>query len=80
MTTYVPFDRDQPFLLRLSLRPTGKSRYKKRQQTVEPVFGIVKSAIGFTRFHLRSIQNVATEWLLVALADNCRRLHRLHQA
>ena len=30
----------------------GKARYRKRQQTVEPVFGIIKSAIGFTRFHL----------------------------
>jgi hypothetical protein len=32
----------------------GKARYKKRKQTVEPVFGIIKSAIGFTRFHLRA--------------------------
>ncbi len=55
----------------------GKARYKKRKQTVEPVFGIIKSAIGFTRFHLRGIQKVAAEWLLVALAYNCRRLHRL---
>jgi hypothetical protein len=30
----------------------GKARYKKRQHTVEPVFGIIKSAMGFTRFHL----------------------------
>jgi transposase len=58
----------------------GKSRYKKRQQTVEPVFGIIKSAIGFTRFHLRGLQKVAAEWLLLALAYNCRRLHRLQPA
>jgi transposase len=58
----------------------GKARYKKRKQTVEPVFGIIKSAIGFTRFHLRGIRNVATEWLLVALAYNCRRLHNLQPA
>jgi hypothetical protein len=31
----------------------GKTRYRKRKQTVEPVFGIIKSAIGFTRFRLR---------------------------
>jgi transposase len=55
----------------------GKARYKKRKQTVEPVFGIIKSAIGFTRFHLRGLQKVASEWLLVALAYNCRRLHNL---
>src|SRR4051812_17067939 len=58
----------------------GKSRYKKRKQTVEPVFGIIKSAIGFTRFHLRSRESVATEWLVVALAYNCRRLCRLRTA
>jgi transposase len=58
----------------------GKARYKKRKQTVEPVFGIIKSAIGFTRFHLRGLANVAAEWLLIALAYNCRRLHRLQPA
>ena len=58
----------------------GKSRYKKRKQTVEPVFGIIKSAIGFTRFHLRSREKVAPEWLVVALAYNCRRLHNLRRA
>jgi transposase len=58
----------------------GKSRYRKRKQTVEPVFGIIKSVIGFTRFHLRSRDNVATEWLVVALAYNCRRLCRLRTA
>jgi transposase len=58
----------------------GKARYKKRKQTVEPVFGIIKSAIGFTRFRLRGRQRVALEWLLVALAYNCRRLHNLRLA
>lgn len=58
----------------------GKARYKKRKQTVEPVFGIIKSAMGFTHFHLRGLQNVAAEWLLVALAYNCRRLHNLQPA
>jgi transposase len=58
----------------------GKARYARRQQSVEPVFGIIKSAMGFTRFRLRGLQNAAAEWGLVALAYNCRRLHRLKQA
>jgi transposase len=58
----------------------GKTRYRKRKETVEPVFGTIKSAIGFTRFHLRGLANVAAEWLLTALAYNCRRLHRLRLA
>ncbi len=55
----------------------GKRRYRRRKQTVEPVFGIIKSAMGFVRFNLRGIRNVAAEWVLIALAYNCRRLARL---
>ena len=51
-----------------------KATYKKRKETVEPVFGIVKAAMGFTRFRLRGLKNVATEWMLTALASNCRRM------
>jgi Transposase DDE domain len=55
----------------------AKNRYKNRKQTVEPVFGIIKSAMGFLRFHLRGLANVAHEWRLIALAYNCRRLATL---
>lgn len=59
---------------------SGMDEYKKRKQTVEPVFGIIKSAIGFFRFHLRGLNNVANEWRLIALAYNCQRLARLKVA
>ena len=52
----------------------AKTLYKKRKQTIEPVFGIIKSAMGFVRFRLRGLQNAATEWTLAALAYNCRRM------
>lgn len=58
----------------------AKALYRKRKQTVEPVFGIIKSAMGFVRFRLRGIANVATEWTLAALAYNCRRINRLQTA
>ena len=57
----------------------GKNRYKKRKQTVEPVFGIIMSAMGFVRFRLRGLANVANEWCLIPLACNCRRLATLHR-
>jgi transposase len=57
--------------------PDAKARDAHRKQTVEPIFGIIKSALGFTRFHLRGIAKVTSEWTLIALAYNCRRLHRL---
>ncbi len=55
----------------------GKALYKLRQQTVEPVFGIIKSVLGFRQFLLRGVENVSTEWTLVCLAYNVRRLHTL---
>jgi transposase len=60
--------------------PDAKALYARRKQTVEPAFGIIKSAIGFTRFHLRGLAKVAAEWTLIASAYNCRRLHRLAAA
>ena len=65
-------------LMRHRLKTTGgKALYKLRQQTVEPVFGIIKSVLGFRQFHLRGQVNVALEWTLVCLAYNRKRLHRL---
>jgi transposase len=55
----------------------GRALYRLRQQTVEPVFGIIKAVLGFTGFSLRGLDKVAGEWDLVALAYNCKRLHRL---
>jgi hypothetical protein len=55
----------------------GKALYKKRKQTVEPVFGIIKSVLGFRHFSLRGMEKVKTERKLIALADNCKRLAKL---
>jgi transposase len=56
---------------------TGKALYKLRQQTVEPVFGIIKAVLGFRQFRLRGWAKVSLEWTLVCLAYNLKRLHRL---
>jgi transposase len=55
----------------------GRALYRLRQQTVEPVFGIIKAVLGFTGFSLRGLDKVSGEWDLVALAYNCKRLHKL---
>jgi hypothetical protein len=55
----------------------GKALYKLRQQTVEPVFGIIKSVLGFRQFLLRGLAKVSLEWTLVCLSYNFRRLYRL---
>ncbi len=53
----------------------GKAKYNLRKQTVEPVFGIIKSVLGFRQFLLRGLQKVGLEWQLVCLAYNLKRLH-----
>jgi transposase len=58
----------------------AKAKYKRRKHTVEPVFGIIKNVLGFSRFLLRGIEKVKAEWLLVTLAYNCKRLCNLKAA
>lgn len=58
----------------------GRATYAQRKQTVEPVFGIIKNVIGFTRFTLRSLDKVNGEWTLVRLAYNFKRLWNLKNA
>ena len=39
-----------------------------RQLVVEPVFGIIKSVMGFRQFSMRGLDKVIGEWTLVCLA------------
>jgi len=52
----------------------GKQLYALRKQTVEPVFGIIKSVLGFRQFLLRGLEAVRQEWTLVCLAWNFKRM------
>jgi transposase len=54
--------------------PEGKQRYALRKQIPEPVFGIIKSALGFRQFLLRGLDNVRGEWNLVTMAWNMKRM------
>jgi len=60
--------------------PEGKKRYALRKQTPEPVFGIIKSVLGFRQFSLRGLENVRGEWSLVTMAWNIKRLFALSPA
>ena len=51
--------------------PEGRQLYALRKQTPEPVFGIIKSAMGF-RLE-RGLDKVTGEWNLVTLAWNIKR-------
>ena len=54
--------------------PEGKKFYALRKQTPEPVFGIIKSVLGFRQFLLRGLDNVRGEWSLVTMAWNMKRM------
>jgi len=54
--------------------PEGKKLYGLRKHTPEPVFGIIKSALGFRQFLLRGLDNVRGEWSLVTMAWNMKRM------
>jgi hypothetical protein len=57
--------------------PRGKKLYGLRKQTPEPVFGIIKSVLGFRQFLLRGLDKVRGEWSLVTMAWNIKRMYAL---
>ncbi len=52
----------------------GRAAYALRKSTVEPVFGIIKSVMGFRQFLTRGLDNVQGEWTLVCLAWHLKRM------
>jgi hypothetical protein len=57
--------------------PAGKKLYALRKQVPEPVFGIIKSVLGFRQFLLRGLESVRGEWSLVTMAWNLKRMFAL---
>ena len=55
----------------------GRKLYALRKQIPEPVFGIIKSVMGFRQFLLRGIDKVRGEWRLVTMAWNMKRMFAL---
>jgi transposase len=60
--------------------PRGRALYALRKQTPEPVFGIIKSVLGFRQFSLRGLEKVRGEWSLVTMAWNMKRMFALAPA
>jgi transposase len=57
--------------------PAGRGLYALRKQIPEPVFGIIKSALGFRQFLLRGLAGARGEWSLVTMAWNIKRMFTL---
>jgi hypothetical protein len=55
----------------------GGKLYAQRKHIPEPVFGIIKSVLGFRQFLLRGLDHVRGEWNLVTMAWNLKRMFAL---
>lgn len=58
----------------------GRTIYRLRKCTVEPVIGIIKEVLGFRQFSLRGLVAATGEWCLVCLAYNLKRMWVLYQS
>ncbi len=58
----------------------GRALYALRKQTPEPVFGIIKSVLGFRAFSMRGLEKARGEWSLVTMAWNLKRMFKLGYA
>jgi transposase len=64
--------------MRFKLRqPDARERYARRKTIVEPVFGQLKQARGFTSLSLRGLVLATGEYLLACLAHNLGKLLRV---
>ncbi|MBD3203426.1 hypothetical protein GF327_03970 [Candidatus Woesearchaeota archaeon] len=57
------------------LKKKGRSEYKKRMHTVEPVFGNIKHNLGYRYFLLRGLNNVKGEFNLMCIAHNIKKIY-----
>jgi hypothetical protein len=56
--------------------PANQARYKKRQSSIEPVFGNIKANRGYRRFARRGLGAVKSEWRLICATHNLLKLWR----
>ncbi|WP_408999209.1 transposase [Syntrophus buswellii] len=55
----------------------GKAVSGLRNTTSDPIFGIIKSVVGFRTFSMRGFAKAQGEWILACKAWIIKRLHAL---
>ena len=63
------------FMRRMLATPEGRTLYRQRQITVEPVFGQIKFNRAIKRFQRRGRAACRSEWRLIAATHNLLKLH-----
>jgi len=56
---------------------TAPQKYALRKQLAEHPFGTIKRWMGYTHFTLKGLGKVRTEWSLITLAYNLKRVLKL---
>ncbi|MGC8489853.1 MAG: IS1182 family transposase [Clostridia bacterium] len=73
----IPRNLDPKGRMRRKLRTrNGRARYRLRQQSVEPVFGQIKSGRGLQQFLLRGLKAVRASWRFECAVHNVLKLWR----
>ena len=54
----------------------GKAIYGRRKAMIEPLFGHFKHNLRFRQFFTRGLQAVQSEWLLLCIGVNIRKLSK----
>lgn len=80
MLAHVRGEATDPSIIRKDMdkklaQPENAELYKKRACSIEPVFGNIKTNLGYRTFHRRGQQAVHSEWRLICTAHNLRKLH-----
>jgi hypothetical protein len=60
------------------LTKRGRDLYRRRGQTIEPVFGQLKEIQGAGRLMVRGFTAGTGEWALHGVAHNLKKLHAHH--
>ena len=77
--------RTDPTIVRRAMddklaRPTNTDLYRKRQHSIEPVFGNIKANLGYRRFARRGLPAVNSEWRLICASHNMLKLRQARPA
>ena len=79
------FCRTDPTIARQAMdnklaEPTNTDLYRKRQHSIEPVFGNIKANLGYRRFARRGLPAVNSEWRLICASHNMLKLRQARPA
>lgn len=81
MLAHVRGETTEPAIARRAMdarlaEPVNAELYRKRQHSIEPVFGNIKANLGYRRFTRRGFPAVNSEWRLICAAHNLLKLRQ----